>query len=361
VAPPEETPVNDYFAYVGCFTTPQRGARGDGIHAFRIAHATGQWTEIQHIGGLTNPSFLEIEPRTRRLYAVHGDESYATAFALDAKSGQATILGRAATGGGNGVRQAIDPAGRFLIVANYAGGNIGALPIEPDGSLTDVRQILPLEGTPGPHPKEQTSAHPHDVLFAPGGRFVLVPDKGLDRIFVFHFDPKSGWMAPGWSIPAAAGAGPRHAAFSPSGRTLWVLNELDSTVATYPWEGRGPATQVLSTRPPGAANTSSAAAEIAVAADGRFVYCSNRGDDSIAMFAAEKDGTLRPLGWHPSGGLGPRFIALDPLGHRLYAANEQSHSVIGFPVDPATGLLGAPIQSVPVLSPCTIAFFRPPG
>src|SRR5215813_14824833 len=176
------------YAYVGSFTTAQRKARGDGIHVYRADPATGAWTHLQHVGGLVNPSYLALSHDQRVLYSVHGDEEYATAFALDPATGEAKLLNRAAAGGKNGVREAVDPSGKFLIVANYSSGSVAVLPIAPDGSLKDQHQLVQLPGDPGPHKVEQTSSHPHDIVFDPSGRFVLVPDKGLDRVFVFRFD-----------------------------------------------------------------------------------------------------------------------------------------------------------------------------
>jgi len=278
------------FAYVGSFTTAQRKARGDGIHVYGVDAATGAWTHVQHIGDLTNPSFLVLSPDQRFLYSVHGDGDQATAFALDRETGHATLINRAATGGRNGVRQAIDPSGRFLVVANYAGGSVAVLAIAPDGSLTDQHQLVALRGKPGPHKTEQTSSHPHDVVFDPSGRFVLLPDKGLDRVFVFRFDAASGRLSPAepGSVETRPGAGPRHLAFHPTLPIVWVLNELDSTTATYRWDAeRGTLApiQVVTTLPTDFTG-SSTTAEIAVSPDGRFVYGSNRGHDSVTIYAA---------------------------------------------------------------------------
>src|SRR5215471_15010869 len=200
------------YAYVGSFTTAKRKARGDGVHVYRSNPATGAWSHVQHIGDLTNPSFLVLSPDQRFLYSVHGDGDYATAFALDRETGQAKLLNRAATGGKNGVRQAVDPSGKFLIVANYSSGSVAVLSIAPDGSLKDQHQLLPLRGEPGPHKTEQSSSHPHDVVFDPSGRFVLVADKGLDRVFIFRFDSAEGRLTPADpdSVKARPGAGPRH-------------------------------------------------------------------------------------------------------------------------------------------------------
>src|SRR5450631_4248802 len=183
------------FAYVGSFTTTRRKARGDGIHVYRADAATGMWTHVQHVGDLVNPSYLALSLDQRFLYSVHGDGDYATAFALDRETGFATLLNRGSTGGSNGVRQALDPDAKFLVAANYGSGSVAVLAIGPDGSLADEHQLVALRGEPGPHPIEQASSHPHDVVFDPSGRFVLVPDKGLDRVFVAAFDQANGRLS----------------------------------------------------------------------------------------------------------------------------------------------------------------------
>jgi 6-phosphogluconolactonase (cycloisomerase 2 family) len=349
---------------VGSFTTARRKARGDGINVYRVDVATGGWTHVQRVGGLENPSYLALSPDQRFLYSVHGDCDYATAFALDPATGFATPLNRGATGGSNGVRQAVDPTGRFLIVANYASGNIAVLAIAPDGSLADQHQLVALAGEPGPNPVEQASSHPHDVVFDPSGRLVLVPDKGLDRVFVFRFDPASGRLAaePG-GVKTRPGAGPRHLAFHPRLSIAWVLNELDSTIATYGWDaGRATLTPlaVAATLPADFVGTSTTA-EIAVTPDGRHVYGSNRGHDSVAIYAADaENGSLSPVGWQPTQGRGPRFIGLDPAGRFLYAANEQSDTVVTLRVDAGSGRLAPTGEVITNGSPVTIIFAGKP-
>jgi 6-phosphogluconolactonase (cycloisomerase 2 family) len=349
------------FAYVGSFTTTQRKARGDGIHAYRIDPASGAWTHVQHVGDLTNPSFLALSPDQHFLYSVHGDEEYATAFALDRASGQAKLINRAATGGKNGVRHAVDPTGKFLIVANYSSGSVAVLPIAPDGSLKDQHQLLALPGEPGPHRVEQASSHPHDIVFDPSARFVLVPDKGLDRVFVFRFDGANGRLSPAepGSIATRPGAGPRHLAFHPKLPIVWVLNELDSTTATYRWDAeRGTLTpiQVITTLPTDFTGYSTTA-EIAASPDGRFVYTSNRGHDSVSIYTANAtDGALKAITWQPTQGRVPRFIGLDPAGRFLYAADEQGDTVVTFRVAADTGALAATGQVIKNASPVTIVF-----
>lgn len=348
------------FAYVGSFTSAQRNARGDGIHVYRADPSTGAFSHVSHLADLVNPSYLALSHDQRVLYSVHGDEDYASAFAIDRGTGALKLLGRAATGGRNGVREAVDPSGRFLIVANYGSGSVAVMPIAADGSLKDRQQLVALAGESGPHKVEQTGSHPHDVVFDPSGRFVLVPDKGLDRVFVFSFDPASGKLTPTaqGSVSSRPGAGPRHLAFHPSLPVLWVLDELDSTIATYRFDaasGALTALQVQSTLPPEFTGYSTAA-EIAVAPDGRFVYGSNRGHDSVTIFAADGQGQLRAAGWQPTGGKGPRFIGLDPSGRFLHAANEQGDSIVTFRRDERSGALTPTGQTIANPTPVTIVF-----
>ena len=349
------------YAYVGCYTTAERHARGDGIHVYRMDPETGAWSHVQHVGNLVNPSFLVLSRDQRFLYSVHGDENYATSFAVDAASGQLTKLNRASTGGTNGVSQAIDPSGRFMIVANYGSGTVAVLPIRSDGALSDQTQLVKLEGKPGPHRTEQASSHPHHVIFDPSGRYVVVPDKGLDRVFVFRFETGRLTATAQGSEIVRPGYGPRHAAFHPTLPVLWVLNEMSSQVETFAWDPKSGflrAVEILPSLPSDYTGNSSLA-EIAVSPDGRFVYASNRGHDSVAIFAADaKTGRLKPAGWAPSRGRTPRYIGLDPTNRFLYACNEQSDTVVTLRVDRGTGGLTPTGQVIKNASPVTIAFTR---
>jgi 6-phosphogluconolactonase (cycloisomerase 2 family) len=349
------------YAYVGCFTTAQRKARGDGIHVYKADPATGTLTEIQHIADLVNPSYLTLSHDQRFLFSVHGDETYASAFGLDPATGHAKFINQAATGGKNGVHSAVDPSGKFLVLANYSSGSVAVLAIGPDGALKDQHQLIPLPGTPGPHKVEQTASHPHHVVFDPSGRFVLVPDKGLDRIFVFHFDAATGLLSPTeqGSVQARAGAGARHVAFHPKLPIAWVLNEIDSTITVYkfdPAQGTLSPLQVTTTLPTDFTGNSTAS-EIAVAPDNRFVYVSNRGHDSVAIYAVNSaTGLLSIVGWQPTQGSTPRFIGLDPAGGFLHAANEQGDTIVTFRVNKGSGKLTPTGQIIKNASPVTIAF-----
>lgn len=342
------------FAYVGCFTTEKRRARGDGLHAYQTGPGGNAWSEIQHIPGLINPAYLIMAPDGGTLYAVHGDQDYASAYARDRQTGLLRPLGRAASGGDNVVHGALDPAARHFIVANYASGSVAVLPVATDGGLLDHIQCVSMPGVPGPHRAEQAGSHPHQVVFDPSGRFVLIPDKGHDTICVFAFDAERGTLEISSVVPSRPGAGPRHGAFHPSLPVYWCLNELDSTLTTYAWSAETGALrplQVLPTLPPDFFGASTAAA-ITVTPCGRYVFASNRGQDGIAGFAVDAGtGQLSPIGWTPAPGREPRFITFQD-GH-LYVASERDDVIGRFSFDTALEDKGRVVAS---LSPVCIAF-----
>ena len=341
------------FAYVGGYTTRDRDGRGDGIHVYRVG-ADAVWTHVQHVTGEDNPSLFTLRSDGRVLYVVHGGLTYVSAFSVDPASGELRLLNRQPCNGSNPVDAALDATSRFLVVANYSSGSVAVLPLGADGSLQPVSQLFELTGTPGPDPVQQSSSHPHAVIFDPSRRFVIVPDKGFDRTFIFRFE--DGWIALNQAMPSRPGAAPRHCIFHPTLSVLYVNNELDSTVTAYRWDaGHIEEIEVVSTLPAGWSGKNTTA-EIGVAPDGRFVYVSNRGHDSIATFAVADSGRLRLLGCEPTGGKRPRFFTLDPDGAFLYAANQESDTVVAFAVDKANGTLRRIGQEVRVGSPSAISF-----
>jgi len=339
------------YAYVGSRTTQQRNARGEGISIFRVHPAQGALELVDIARGLTNPSFLALSRDGRFLYTVHGDASEVSAFAVDRATGALRFINRQDTQGRNPVHLAFDPSGRHLVVSNHIGASLAVLPVNPDGSLAPLTQLLALEGPVGPHRIEQQQAKPHFNPFDPSGRYVVVPDKGLDRVFSFAFS--DGRLVPA-AAPAAVAreaSGPRHLAFHPQLPLAYVVNELDSTVTGYRFDAATGALvpfQVLSALPDSYAGNSRASG-IAIDARGRFLYASNRGFDSIAVFAIDAaTGRLAFVGARPSGGKTPRFFALSPNGRWLFALNEDSDCIVTFAIDPATGTLaetGAPVYS----------------
>jgi len=352
-----------WMVYVGCYTTPDRNGHGTGISVYRMDAATGDWTAVQVLEGVPNPSFLALDPSQQHLYCVHGGNDFrqVSAFAIDAETGQLNHLNDQDCGGPNPVHLAVDPTDRALVVADYNSGQVAALPILADGTLGPLSDLAMLPGEPGPHRTEQTGSHPHNVPFDSAGHFVVVPDKGLDRIFVLRLDAAQAKLelnGPPF-VQARRGAGPRHIAFHPSLPYAYAINELDSTITTYGYDTDTGVLEPLEVLPstPSDFTGDDTGAEIVVAPSGRFVYGSNRGHDSIGIFAVDADtGLLAPVGWVPTGGKTPRNFSLDPSGRFLYVGNQDSDTVVTFAVDGATGALTPTGQVVDTGSPVSIVF-----
>ncbi|GJD51791.1 6-phosphogluconolactonase [Methylobacterium crusticola] len=363
--PAQARPAPARFAYVGCRTTRERNARGSGIGVYRLPDSGGPWTLVQSVDGLPNPSFLAFDRERHMLYAVHGDASEVSAFRVAPGDGRLAFVNGVTCRGRNPVHLAVDPSGRFLVVANHitAGAyvsSLAVLPIGAGGTLGEVIDHVPLAGTIGPHRTEQPFAKPHQVVFDPAGRFLAVPDKGLDLVTTFWLDA-DGRLRAASPPPARAreGAGPRHLAFHPRLPQVFVLNELSSSVMACGYDAETGAIaprQEVSALPDTYIGFSRAS-EIEVSRDGRFVYASNRGHDSIATFAVDPDtGRLSPVGWVAAEGTTPRFCALDPSGERLFAANEDSDTIVSFPRNALTGCLSGGTVVARTGSPTCILF-----
>lgn len=348
------------FMYVGSYTSKARG-HGEGISVYQRHQPSAPWTLVHVVSDFADPSMLALDRQGRYLYSAHGDGTQATAYRIDPSTGRLTVLNQQATGGTNGVHLAIDATGRFLVVANYATGTLALLPIHQDGSLGALSDLATMSGTPGPHRTEQTSSHPHHCPFDRTGRFLVVPDKGFDKVHVYGVDTERGKLVPGNppSVASRNGAAPRHVDFHPSAPYAYVINEIDSTLTTYrfdPPKGVLEPIQIVPTLPSSYTGNNSTA-EVWVARSGRFVYGSNRGHDSIAIFAVDAGtGTLTPVGWESTQGKTPRFFALDPSDTELYAANQNSDTVVVFTVNQQTGRLTPTKEIIKVASPSTIVF-----
>ncbi len=269
------------------------------------------------------------------------------------------LLNTQQTGGDNSSTVALDPSNRYVVLAN--GPGVAVFPINEDGSLAPRTHLVIPPGEPGPYRREQHGPHPHQAIFDPSGRFVVAPDKGLDKVHVFRFDAAQGKLAacePPF-VNARYGAAPRHVSFHSRKPYAYLVNELDSTVTAYYWNrdrGELKPFQRLPTTPDTHTGDNTSA-DIAVAPSGRFVYVSNRGHDSIAVFSVDGSrGRLEPIGWESVQGRKPRFFGLEPDGSHLYAANENSHTIVVFRIDPETGTLKATGQVVETGSPSCIVF-----
>ncbi|MGH9718817.1 MAG: lactonase family protein, partial [Bryobacteraceae bacterium] len=290
------------WVYVGCYT-----ARGQGIYVYEMNPSTGALSMVRVVGSATatpNPSFLALAPNGRHLYSVNEIGNFqtrqsgsVTSFAVDFATGNLTQLNVQPTEGRNPAHLSVDPTGRFVIAANYSGtttatNNVTLLPIAADGSLEAPVQIVTHTGQLGPLTARQEAPHAHMAMPDPTGRFILVNDLGLDRTFIYRLDRAEGRLvpteAPGVALP---GSGPRHLAFHPNGRFLFVINELANTVAVWSWDSESGGVsrlQTISTLPDWYRGTNTTA-QILVSGDGRFVYGSNRGHNSIAVFSCNPE------------------------------------------------------------------------
>lgn len=351
--------------FVGTYTGEKTGSKG--IYAFRFDDASGALTPLGLKAETASPSFLATNASGRVLYAVNevgnfggGKAGSVSSFSVDPATGGLTPLGEpVSTQGEHPCHLQCDATGRALAVANYSGGNFAVFPLGPDGRIGTPPTILRGKGA-GPNKARQSGPHGHQTVFDPSNRFMLAVDLGIDQVLVYRFDAATGRVAANEPASAALppGSGPRHLAFHPSGRFVFVINELDSTISTLSWT---PETGVLaplstvSTLPQGFAATSSTA-EIAVHPNGRFVYGSNRGHDSIAVFTAGADGRLTPVEHEPTRGQAPRHFTLDPSGRWLIAANQNSNSLAVFGVDQNSGALTPSGPLAPVGGPVCVLF-----
>jgi 6-phosphogluconolactonase len=345
-------------AYVGSYTTPERDGHGNGINVYRVDPRTGAFRHVQHVSGLENPSFLAVNSAGTHLYAVHGARSEATSFTIDPASGKATLLNRQSTGGFNPVHLAFDKTGRHLAIANYTTDSVCVLPVLADGSLGPYATLTLVDGVLGPHKVQQRGMYPHDIPLDRQGRFFYVPCKGGDCVISYRLDAKRGILVETSRAAARPSAGPRHIDFHPTKALAYVLNELDSTITTYRQDRGTGKLAPLQTVPatPDDFTGYSTTAEIVVDRKGRNVYISNRGHDSIGVFAIDSaTGTLKPRQWVPTKGGVPRFFCLSPDQRYLYVANQGGHSIVTYKVERDGRLSPSPVR-VKVGSPACIVF-----
>lgn len=333
-----------YRVYIGTYT---RG-ESEGIYTYRFDSGTGALVDGGLAAKVDHPSFLAVHPRLPRLYAVSeflpGQEGGGVnAFRIDRATGALTLLNRQPTHGSAPCHLSIDRTGNWVLVANYASGSVAVFPVEPDGRLGPATDVVQHQGG-SVDARRQTGPHAHSITLDPANRFAFVADLGMDRIMAYRFDASQGTLAPN-AIPWTAtepGAGPRHFAFHPNGRHAFVINELNSSLTAFAYSDRDGSLRTLQTAPtlPGDYTGRSACADIHVSPDGRFVYGSNRGHDSIVLFAFDtEDERLTYVDHEPTQGSMPRNFAIDPTGAFLLAANGSSNNVVTFRIDRETGRL----------------------
>lgn len=352
------------FVYVGTFT----GSTGSqGIYVYQMDTTTGSLAHLQTVPDLLSPSWVALHPQRRFLYAVErqltperSDVGAVSAFGIDEATGALTLLNRQPSGGVSPAYVSVHPSGRYALAAHYGSGQVAALPIGADGRLDVASDVVQHAGR-GPDASRQEGPHAHFVTTDPSGRYSMACDLGIDRIMVYQLDLASGKLVSN-ALPFAqvsSGAGPRHLAFHPSGRHVYVINELDSTLSAFAFDASRGALQIVQTVStlPGDFRGTSHTAQVVVHPSGRFVYGSNRGHDSIAIFAIDQaTGKLALVGHEPSSGKTPRNFNIDPAGAFLLAANQSSNTIVAFRIDQATGRLAATGQVIESPAPVCIQF-----
>jgi 6-phosphogluconolactonase len=365
------TKQSEMLVYVGNFTRiePYVRGRAEGINVYRLDPVSGAMTLLQTAGGALNPTFLALDPAQRHLYAVvavpeiDGHSGGAiSAYAIDQDTGHLRYLNRQSTGGSGPCHVTVEASGRFVLATNYPGGSVAVLPIQPDGSLSPASGFIQHTGT-SVNPTRQEAAHAHSINIDAANRFAIVCDLGMDKVLIYRLDLAQGKLVPHeqpW-VQARPGAGPRHLAFHPNGRIVYVINELDSTVSVYSYDadgGRLSEVQAISTLPADWAGENFPA-EVCVAPSGRFVYGSNRGHNSIAVFAVdEQTGKLSYVGNEPSQGKTPRNFRITPDGMLMLVANQDTDTIVAFRVDQQTGKLTPTGQITASPSPVCIKFLE---
>jgi len=357
------SPKNEFLVYMGTYT----GHGSDGIYAYRFNPVKGDLTPIGLVAKTDNPSFIAIDSAGQFLYAVNELDSFqnqpagaVSVFAIDRKSGQLKLLQQISSLGAAPAHLSLDKSGRYLLVANYNGGNAAVFPIGADGQLGPHTSLIQDSGS-SVNPYRQSGPHAHFIQATNDNKFVLVADLGIDKIIINRFDATTGSLTPADSAFArlAPGSGPRHIAFTPSGKFVYVLNELTSTITVFSYQsetGAMQSKQTLSTLPANFSGNNSGA-EIVADARGKFLYVSNRGDNSIALFSINSnDGSLQPVEWTSSGGKTPRNFEIDPTGNWLFAANQNSDNIVLFKIDEASGRLSQYSDSTKVVSPVCLRF-----
>ena len=349
------------FVYVGAYTEPPTG-NAEGIYTFRFDPESGGLEPAQTMREVANPSFLALSVDGRYLYAVNEqDRGGVSAFARDIRSGELAPLNWQASHGASPCYVSLDASGRYALVANYTSGTIAVVPISEEGSLEAASSVIQHEGS-SVDPKRQDGPHAHMIAPTPDGRYVLATDLGTDQIMIYQLDLESGRLSPNEDGPASVatepGAGPRHFAFGTDGRTLYVINELSSTLTAYGYDsatGELNPRQTVSSLPEGF-DGKNTCAQVVVSPDGRFVYGSNRGHNSIAIWAVGDGGEVTLAGQEPTQGTDPRNFAIDPSGQWLLAANQRSDTIVHFRRGEESGLLTATGQVTEIRAPVAIVF-----
>lgn len=329
-------PADEVTVYVSSFAAGEKG----GIEALRLSLDDGKLTRLARTGGVENPFFIAISPDRRFLYSVHAvafggehDEEVA-AYAIDKESGKLTLLNRQSAKGTATCYLEVDATGKTLLLANYSSGSVAAMPIREDGSLGEAASFIQHEGGSKVDPKRQSGPYAHSIIVSPDNRHAYAADLGLDAILGYSLEPATAEMKPleKTSTASAPGAGPRHLTFSPDGKNLFAIDELSNTITRYAYaaqDGSLTKRESISTLPADFTG-SSYCADLKITPDGKFLYGTNRGHDSLAIYGIGEDGVITLIGFAPSRGKGPQNLLITPDGQWLLCANMPGNSLAVF-------------------------------
>lgn len=359
-------PARELLMYVGTYTS----GKSEGIYLYRFSLADGSLSRVGVTSGVSNPSYLTLDRARRFLYSVEETEEFegeksgaVSAFKVDPKDGSLRFINRTASKGGAPCYVTADDAGRFVLVANYVGGNVAVLPVSKGGGLGKAIDVEQDSGS-GPNRERQEGPHAHCIVLDASDSHAYACDLGTDKVMIYNLDAGRGRLVPNKQpfVSLKPGAGPRHLTFDRAGRHVYVLNELDSTVTAFARTRTSGALRELKTHPmlPADFKGENTGADIHLTPDGRFLYCSNRGHDSIAAFRVDSStGELMPAGHTPTGGKTPRNFAVDPTGQFLLVANQRSDSVVTFRIDASTGGLTPTGHTAEIPSPVCLKLTAP--
>jgi 6-phosphogluconolactonase len=362
---------HDYFVYVGTYTGPE----SKGIYGYRFEEETGGLVPFGVAAEVVNPSFVVTDPTHRHLYAVtelteRGPNAYKangtiSSFSIDSKTGSLTFLNKVSSGGGGPCHLVVDRYGKILFVANYGSGNVASFAIEPDGRIGAMTGMDQHSGS-SVDPRRQQGPHAHAVVLSPDNRFLFVPDLGLDRILIYRVDEAKRTFTlndPSF-VSVKPGLGPRHLVFDYEAKFAYAVCEMGSSVVAFLYDrqsGKLTPIQTISTLPSDFSGQDNSA-EIQLGLSGHFLYASNRGNDSIALFkVGAKTGLLSKIQIVPTQGKIPRNFVIDPSGRYLLVANQNSNNLAVFTIDSTSGKLTPTAQTANVSSPVSILFVPAEG